>query len=144
MPNSTFGPFRIILRRLARSSAVQVAASLDVAGMRGDSHVGYTEEMSGNDRGNLKAIEMLLLHLGQNPLQRALYLRGRQRSEEYRLDFRGHEKEIPSGSMDLTIKSECIRHLDHAPLAQAGLSFKTYKLRHSQPLFHQNCADVNG
>jgi CRP/FNR family cyclic AMP-dependent transcriptional regulator len=122
--NSTVGPFRAFLRRLACFSAVQIAAALHVARMRGHSHIGHAEEMSGNDRGNLKAIEVLRSHLGQNPLQRALLLRRPQRSEEHRLDFRSHEKEIPSSSMDLAIKSECIRHLDHAPLPQAGFSFK--------------------
>jgi hypothetical protein len=57
--------------------------------------------MSSNDRSNLKAIEVLVLHLDQNPLQRAVRLWRPQRPEEHRLDFRSHEKEIPSGSMIL-------------------------------------------
>jgi hypothetical protein len=35
--------------------------------MGGHNHVGHAEEMSSNDRGNLKGIEVLLLHLGQKP-----------------------------------------------------------------------------
>src|SRR5579864_9168971 len=72
--NSTFGPFRGVLRRLAHFSAVQIGTVLQVARMRGHHHIGHAEEMPSNNRGNLKAIEVLPLHLGQNPLQRALHL----------------------------------------------------------------------
>jgi hypothetical protein len=93
--------------------------------MSGHGHIGHAEEMSDNDRGNLKAIEVLLLHLGQNPLQRALYLRRSKRSEEHRLDFRSHEKESPSCSMDLATKRECIRRFDYAPLPPSRARFQT-------------------
>jgi hypothetical protein len=58
-----------MLERLPCFSAVQIAAVLHVARMRGHSHIGHTEEMPGNDRSHLKAIEVLPLHLGQNRLK---------------------------------------------------------------------------
>src|SRR5579871_1220164 len=72
--NSTIGPFRSVLRGLAYFSAVQIGAVLEVPRMRGHGHIGHPKKTSSNDRGNLEAIKVLVLHLGQNPLQRALYL----------------------------------------------------------------------
>src|SRR5438045_4242053 len=112
--------------------------------MRGNDHVGYTEETSSNDSSDLKTIKVLRLHLRQHPLQRPLYLLWRKNAKEHRFNFQSHEKEVPSCSMDRAIESECIRNLHHAPVPEAGFGFQPRKLRHSEPLFHENCSHFHG
>src|SRR5579864_2803740 len=102
--------------------------------MRGNGHVGDAEETTGSNFSDLKTIEVLQLHLCQDPFQRALYLLFSKKPKKHGLDCRGHEKEIPSRGMDLAFQGECIDHLDAAPLPSTGLSFKSRKLRHSEPL----------
>ena len=72
--------------------------------MRGNGHVGHAEETPGSDFGDLKAIEVLQIHLRQDPLQRALYPLFPEKPEIHRLDFRSHEKEVPSRSMDRVVE----------------------------------------
>lgn len=57
------GPFRVLLERLTRFSAVQIAAMLHMAGVRGHGDIRYAEEMPVNDCGYLKTVEVLLLYL---------------------------------------------------------------------------------
>src|SRR5208282_4729743 len=114
--------------------------------MRGNGHVGDAEKIPGSDFSDFETIEVLQLHLCQDALQRTLYLLFPEKSEIHRLDFRSHEKEIPSRGMDRAIESECIRNRNHAPLSKAGFSFHPRTMRRSHPLFHhhQNRADFYG
>lgn len=59
---SASGPVRVLLGRLACFSAVQMATMLNMARVRGHGYVRHSEEMPGNDRGNLKTVEVLLLY----------------------------------------------------------------------------------
>ncbi len=142
--DSTSGPFRVVLGRLACFRAVQIAAVLQMARMRGHGYIGHTEEMPGDQFSHLKTVEVLKLHFGQNPPQRALDLRCTERSEEHRLDFCSHKKEVPSSSAYLAIKRGCIRHFNRAPPLKKRFGFNSNELRHSRPLSHQNRADFNG
>src|SRR5438270_14095495 len=104
--------------------------------MRRNGHVWYAEEAPSRDFGHLKTIEVLQIHFRRDALQCALYLLFTKDTEIHCLHFGGHEKEVPSRSMDHAIESECIRSLDHAPLPEAGFSFQPRKMRHSDALFH--------
>jgi len=50
------------LERLSRDRRIQAATLLHMARMRGHSHVRHSEETPGNDCGNFKTIEVLLLY----------------------------------------------------------------------------------
>ena len=67
-----------MLKRSPFLGALQVATLLQMTRMRGNGHVRYAEEMPGNDGGDLKTIEMLPVHFGQDPLQRGAYLSRRK------------------------------------------------------------------
>ena len=61
-----------MLERLPFLGALQVATLLQMTRMRVNGHVRYAEEMPADDRGDLKTIEVLPVHFGQDPLQCAL------------------------------------------------------------------------
>lgn len=69
---SASSPFRIMLERSPFLGALQVATLLQMTRMRVNGHVRYAEEMPADDRGDLKTIEVLPVHFGQDPLQCAL------------------------------------------------------------------------
>lgn len=110
MSKEASGPFRIALVRLPYFDGVEVAALLHMARVRENGHVRNAQEASGNDSSYFKPVEVLFFYLLQNPIQRALDLRRSQRAKEHRFDFCRHEKEIPTGSMDLAIKREAIQN----------------------------------
>ena len=63
MRSSPLGLFRAVLGRLPSLGAVQMAAVLHVARMRGHDDVRQSQKMAGDDSRYFEAIKVLPLHL---------------------------------------------------------------------------------
>ncbi len=77
-----FGPRGVVLQCPPRFNAVQITTLLHVPRMRGNSHVGHTEEMPGSDFSDFQTIEVLLGDFRDDPPHCALYLGGADGAEE--------------------------------------------------------------
>jgi hypothetical protein len=84
--------------------------------------------MFSNDSSHLQAIEVLLFHLRQDPYQCVMDLLRSNSAKEHRLDFWGHEKEVPSRGMDLSVEGETVKLHDYAPVSGARFAIQTEEL----------------
>lgn len=109
----------------------------------GNGGIGHAEKAS-NDSGDFKAVEALRLHLRQNSLYCILDSARSKSAKKPHLDFRCHEKEVPTCRMDFAVEGETVQSADYAPFSRAGIALQSKEFRDQRPLFDQNGSDVYG
>src|SRR3979490_163019 len=92
--------------------------------MCGDGSIGDPPKTLCHNSSYFEAIEVLRPHLSQDSLQCVLDLSRSDHPEEHHLHFRCQEKEMPTGSTDLTIKGKAIQTLEHAPLPRVRFTLQ--------------------
>ena len=99
--------------------------------------------MFATDSGDLEAVEILAAHSRQYPHQCCVKAGLRHGSEEPRLQFASHKKEIPARCMDLVVQVEATERLNYAPVASVGSTVDVEGPCHQRPILNENGADMN-
>ncbi len=108
-------PIGVSLPIPAAFEAIELATLLDVPRVGRNGAIGQSEKAFGNNSSDFEAIKVLWLYKFQNSQQGVVNLLSSQSPEEHDLDLSREEKEIPSGSMNLSIERAAIARLEHAP-----------------------------
>jgi len=141
--SSSARPFCSRLLRPTLLYGIQAATLLDVAPMCRNHRVRNPQKMFATDSGDLEAVEILAAHSRQYPHQCCVKAGLRHGSEEPRLQFASHKKEIPARGMDLAVQVEATERLNYAPVASVGSTVDVEGPCHQRPILNENGADMN-